>query len=182
MRKAIYFILFFSVFFFTAVVAQDYLGQWSVNPYPSNSTANPYGAGSRYKADGVNNPYSNYGSAYSNESVSNPYALNAPKLYDNEGNYRGRLSSNRYDPESVSNPYGRYGSRYSPDSVNNPYGAGGPYKSDSPNNPYGNGWQIEGQGGVYRPARAASGVRRSLPGISKPKSLVPASAGAAKNP
>ena len=36
----------------------------------------------------------------------NQYATDAPKLYDEEGNYRGKLSANRYDPESVSNPYG----------------------------------------------------------------------------
>ena len=66
----------------------------------------------------------------------------APELYDSQGNYRGKLSSNPYDSESVSNPYGRYGSEYSPDSINNPYGAGSEYKADSPNNPYGEGWDI----------------------------------------
>jgi hypothetical protein len=75
----------------------------------------------------VNNPYSRAGSPYSNESANNPYATNAPKLYDQNGNYRGRLSANKYDPDSTSNPYGRYGSQYSPDSPNNPYGAGNPY-------------------------------------------------------
>jgi hypothetical protein len=39
-----------------------------------------------------------------------PYATDAPKLYDAEGNYRGRLSTNPYHPDSTSNPYGRYGS------------------------------------------------------------------------
>lgn len=62
-----------------------------------------------------------------NKSHTNPYATAAPKLYDENGNYRGRLSSNPYDPDSTSNPYGRYGNRYSPESINNPYGAGNPY-------------------------------------------------------
>lgn len=74
-----------------------------------------------------------------------PYATQAPKLYDSQGNYRGKLSNNPYDPDSVSNPYGRYGNPYSPDSINNPYGAGNPYKSDSPNNPYGQGMTIIGE-------------------------------------
>jgi len=46
---------------------------------------------------------------------------NSPKIYDQDGNYRGNLNGNRYDPNSVSNPYGQYGSKYSPDSINNPY-------------------------------------------------------------
>ncbi|MCA3129511.1 MAG: hypothetical protein ING80_07755 [Rhodocyclaceae bacterium] len=86
-----------------------------------------------------------YGSPYSPYSATNPYATDAPRLYDSQGTYRGRLSANPYDPESVSNPYGRYGSPYSPDSIHNPYGAGSPYRHDSPNNPYGEGWRIEGQ-------------------------------------
>ncbi|HPF48026.1 MAG TPA: hypothetical protein PK690_14245, partial [Emcibacteraceae bacterium] len=69
------------------------------------------------------------GSPFNNDSANNPYATNAPKLYDQQGNYRGRLSSNPFDPDSTSNPYGRYGNPYSPDSINNPYGAG------NPNNP-----------------------------------------------
>ncbi len=76
------------------------------------------------------NPYSEYGSRYSNKSWTNPHATDAPKIYDQQGNYRGRLSTNPYDQDSVSNPYGRYGSQYSPDSLNNPYGAGNPYSGD----------------------------------------------------
>ena len=79
---------------------------------------------------------------YSNQSATNPYATDAPRLYDSQGNYRGKLSANKYDPDSVSNPYGRYGSKYSPDSINNPYGAGSRYRADSPNNPYGQGLEI----------------------------------------
>lgn len=101
----------------------------SPNSYHPKSLANPYGAGSPYKSDGLLNPYSHYGSKYSNKSWNNKYATNAPKLYDSNGKYLGRLSTNKYDPDSISNPYGRYGSRYSTDSINNPYGAGNPYSS-----------------------------------------------------
>ena len=51
---------------------------------------------------------------------------NAPRLYDQQGNYHGKLSANPYDPDSTSNPYGCYGSPFSPDSINNPFGVGNP--------------------------------------------------------
>lgn len=120
------------------------LGNYSANPYDADSTSNRYGAGSQYNPNSINNPYGRYGSEYSPTSANNPYATDAPKLYDSDGNYRGKLSNNPYDPESVSNPHGRYGSRHSPDSINNPYGAGSRYRSDSPNNPYGSGMSIIG--------------------------------------
>lgn len=96
-------------------------------PYDSRCINNPYGAGNPYNPNSINNPYGTYGSPFSNKSARNPYATDAPKLYDSQGQYRGRLSSNPYDSDSVSNPYGRYGSKYSPDSINNPYGAGNPF-------------------------------------------------------
>ena len=120
------------------------LGNLTVNPYAPDSLANPYGAGSQFKADGLNNPYSEYGSQFSNKSPNNPFATDAPKLYDQQGNYRGRLGGNPYGPDSTSNPYGRYGSQFSPDSINNPYGAGNRFAPDSPKNPYGLGWKVEG--------------------------------------
>lgn len=117
---------------FSSAYASNYIGEHNNNPYDSNSIANPYGQyGSPYSSDSVNNSYGQYGSRYSSKSARNPYATDAPKLYDQNGNYRGKLSANRYDPDSTSNPYGRYGSRYSSDSINNPYGAGSPYSSDS---------------------------------------------------
>ena len=126
--------------------AQGYIGNYSKNPYNSDSTSNPYGRyGSPYSSDSINNPYGQYGSPYSNRSATNPYATDAPKLYDSQGGYHGRLSTNPYDSESTSNPYGRYGSPYSTDSINNPYGAGSPYRSNSPNNPYGRGLNIFGE-------------------------------------
>jgi hypothetical protein len=69
----------------------------------------------------------------------------APRLYDQQGNYRGKLSTNPYDPDSTSNPSGRYGSPFSPDSIKNPFGAGNPYNPSSPTNPYGHGLRIEGR-------------------------------------
>jgi hypothetical protein len=112
------------------VYADQFLGILNGNPYDPKSITNPYGAGSPYKPNSINNPYGTYGSPYSDRSATNPYTTNAPKIYDKQGNYRGRLSKNPYDPESVSNPYGRYGSPYSPDSINNPYGAGNPYNGN----------------------------------------------------
>jgi hypothetical protein len=123
--------------------AED-LGRLSANPYDPESTSNPFGAGSPYRADSVNNQFGPYGSPFSPKSATNPYATDAPKLYDNEGNYRGRLSTNQFDPDSISNQFGRYGSPFSPESINNHFGAGNPYSADSPNNPYGKGWRIEG--------------------------------------
>jgi hypothetical protein len=107
-----------------APASAQYLGNYNSSRYDPNSISNPYGAGSPYNPNSVNNPYGRYGSQHSNDSANNPYATNAPKVYDQDGNYRGRLSKNPYDPDSTSNPYGRYGNRFSPDSVNNPYGAG----------------------------------------------------------
>ncbi len=121
------------------------IGELSANPYQQNSTANSYGAGSPFAPDGINNLFSPYGSPFSNQSARNPFATDAPRLYDQQGNYRGKLSASPYDSESTSNPYGRYGSRFSPDSINNPYGAGSPFRSESPSNPYGRGLRIEGQ-------------------------------------
>lgn len=50
---------------------------------------------------------------------SNPY-VQGPAIYDQNGGYHGRLSSNPYMPDSTANPYGQYGNPYSPDSLNNP--------------------------------------------------------------
>jgi hypothetical protein len=121
-------------------------GNLSANPYVPNSTSNPYGAGSPYNPNSINNPFGPYGSPYSPKSANNPYATDAPRLYDDQGHYHGKLSANPYDPDSTSNQYGRYGSPYSPDSINNPYGAGSPYRNDSPNNRYGSGMHMKGDG------------------------------------
>jgi hypothetical protein len=58
--------------------------------------ANPFGAGSPFKPDGLNNPFTPYGSPFNKQSTTNPYATDAPRLYDQEGNYRVKLSPNPY--------------------------------------------------------------------------------------
>ena len=98
-------------------------------PYDANCLNNPYGAGSTYRTDGFNNPYSVNGSPYSNTSPNTPYATKPPKLYDEDGNYLGLLSKNPYLPDSTSNPYGKYGNPNSLNSINNPYGLGSRYSS-----------------------------------------------------
>lgn len=127
------------------MVQAEYLGELSANPYGFDSTANPFGGGNQFSPDSIANEFGRYGSPFSNQSANNPYATDAPRLYDQQGNYRGKLSANPYDPDSVSNPFGRYGNPYSSDSLNNQFGAGNPYRYDSPTNPYGRGWRIEGQ-------------------------------------
>jgi hypothetical protein len=127
-----------------SVHAED-LGELSANPFNPDSTSNPFGAGSPFKSDGLKHPFSPYGNPYSNQSATDPYATDAPKLYDQQGNYRGKLSANLYDPASTSTPYGRYGSPFSPDSIDNPFGAWSPYNPSNPTNPYGRGLQIEGR-------------------------------------
>ena len=128
----------------TALRAEE-LGNLSANPFNFDSTANPFGKGSPFDPNGLNNPFSPYGSPFSNQSATNPLATEAPRLYDQAGQYRGKLSANPFDPDSTANQFGRYGSPFSPDSMNNPYGAGSPFNPDSPNNPYGKGWRIEGR-------------------------------------
>jgi len=147
MKKAMvaFFVGFFFVLTASYVMSQEYLGDLSTNPYNPNSTSNPYGAGNPYNPNSITNPYGPYGDPYSPNSVTNPFATDTPRLYDSQGNYRGKLSTNPYDPDSISNPYGQYGDPYSPDSLNNPYGAGNPYAPDSPTNPYGSGWTILGK-------------------------------------
>ena len=126
-------------------VQADYLGELNANPFDFDSTANPFGAGSPFKPDGINNPFCPYGSPISNQSATNPFATDAPRLYDQQKNYRGKLSTNPYESDSTSNPFGRYGSPFFPDTINNPFGAGSPYSSNSPTNPYGRGLRIEGE-------------------------------------
>ena len=122
MKKLIFAILLSVTYLPLTVSAQEKAGNCS--KFDPDCINNPFGAGSPFKNNGINNPFSDRGSPFSNKSAKNPYATNAPKIYDENGNYRGRLSNNPYDPDSTSNPYGRYGSPYSPDSINNPYGAG----------------------------------------------------------
>lgn len=129
----------------SSVVAQD-LGNLSANPFGSNSTANPFSpAGNPFSSTSPNNAFGVYGNPFSDQSAPNPSATNAPKLYDQQGNYRGKLSANPYDTDSTGNPNGRYGNPFSPDSLNNAFGAGNPFAQGSPRNPSGSGWRIQGK-------------------------------------
>lgn len=93
--------MFLLVFVFGAP-CYGQLADLNASRYHPDSINNPYGAGSRYKVDGLMNPYSQYGSRYSNDSWRNPYATNPPKIYSG-GRYVGELSINPYRSESVLN-------------------------------------------------------------------------------
>lgn len=125
-------------------VHAEYLGDLSANPMNPNSISNDLGPYGSLSATSPRNPIGIYGNPISNSSATNPIATDAPKLYDQQGNYRGKLSTNTLDPDSISNPIGRYGNPISPDSINNPIGAGNPLDLGSPNSPFGRGWRIEG--------------------------------------
>jgi len=88
-------------------VHADYLGNLSANEFDLNSIANEHGAGSPFSLNSVTNEFGVYGNPFSDRSARNPYTTDAPRLYDQEGHYRGKLSTNPYNPDSVSNPYGR---------------------------------------------------------------------------
>jgi hypothetical protein len=126
-------------------VHAEYLGDLSDNKLNPNSIFNDIGPYGSLSPTSPRNSIGEYGSPISPDSATNPLAIDAPRLYDQEGNYRGRLSTNTLDPDSISNPLGRYGSSLSPDSLNNALGAGNPLNPGSPKNPYGRGWRIEGR-------------------------------------
>ena len=58
--------------------AED-LGNLSANPFDIDSTANQFGKGSPFQPNGINNPFSPYGSPFSNQSATNPFATEAPQ-------------------------------------------------------------------------------------------------------
>lgn len=78
-------------------VQAEYLGNLSANEFDVNSTANSNGAGNPYSPNSITNEFGIYGSPYSNQSATNAYATDPPQLYDQQGNYRGKLSTNQYD-------------------------------------------------------------------------------------
>ena len=129
---------------FPLTVPAEYLGDLSENELNPHSIFTDLGAYGALSPTSPRNSIGLYGSPVSPYSATNPLAMDAPRLYDQEGNYRGKLSTNRLDPDSVSNPLGRYGSSLSPDSLKNPLGAGNPLDPGSLKNRYGRGWRIEG--------------------------------------
>lgn len=76
-------------------VHAEYLGNLSANEFDQNSIANPFGAGNPFSSDSVTNEFGIYGNPFSNQSATNPYATEAPRLYDEQGAYRGTLSTNQ---------------------------------------------------------------------------------------
>jgi hypothetical protein len=123
----------------------EYLGDLSDNALNPNSIFNDIGLSGNLSPSSPRNSIGIYGSPISPYSATNPLATDPPRLYDQEGNYRGRLSTNQLDPDSITNPLGRYGSSLSPDSINNPLGPGNPLNPGSPKNRLGSGWRIEGR-------------------------------------
>ena len=140
-----YFILLLSLLCYPVSAQAEYLGDLSDNELNPNSIFNYIGPYGSLSPTSPRNPLGLYGSPISPYSANNPLATEAPRLYDQDGNYRGKLSTNTMDPDSISNPLGRYGSTLSPDSINNRLGAGNPLDPGSPKNRLGNGWRIEGR-------------------------------------
>ena len=136
-------IFFLSVICFPVIVQAEYLGDLSDNELNPDSIFNDIGLYGSLSPTSPRNPIGLYGSPIS--PYNNPVATEAPRLYDQDGNYRGKLSTNTMDPDSISNPLGRHGSTLSPDSINNPLGAGNPLDPGSPKNRLGTGWRIEGR-------------------------------------
>jgi hypothetical protein len=77
-----------------SVQAED-LGELSANPFNPDSTSNRFWAGSPFKPDVVNNPFSPYGSPFSNQSATNPFATDSPRLYNQQGQYWGQAARTR---------------------------------------------------------------------------------------
>jgi len=84
--------------FVPLTVQAEYLGNLSTNEFDPNSIANPFGAGNPFSSNSVTNEFGIYGSPYSNQSATNPYATDAPRLYDQQGTYRGTLARIRMIP------------------------------------------------------------------------------------
>ena len=81
------------------VIGEDgeMLGKISKSGY--QSLGDTYGMGSPYRANGLFNTYSKYGSKYSSTSAFNPYATKPPKIVYERGNdlYEvGLLTTNQY--------------------------------------------------------------------------------------
>lgn len=97
----------------------EYLGDLSDNKLNPNWIFDEIGGYGALSPTTPTNSIGMNGTPISPNSATNPLATEAPRLYDQGGNYRGKLSTNPLDPHSVSNPLGRYGSSISPDSLIN---------------------------------------------------------------
>ena len=86
--------------------AED-LGTLSPNEVNPNFLPDPFSTGNLSDPNSVTNELKPYGNPYSPSSATNFEGITAPRLYDQQGAYRGKPSTNPYDPDSASNPYGR---------------------------------------------------------------------------
>jgi hypothetical protein len=111
------------------------LGTLNANEIDPNLMPDPFGTGNPSDPNSVTNELGPYGNPYSPSSATNFEAIPAPRVSDQKGNDRGRLSMNLSDFDSISKSFDRYGSPYSSDSILYRYGAGNPFRSNSPNNP-----------------------------------------------
>jgi hypothetical protein len=67
------------------VMADQYLGKLSENPYNADSTSNEYGQyGSKYSSDSINNEYG-AGNPYRTDSPTNPYGEGLSIYGDDDG-------------------------------------------------------------------------------------------------
>jgi len=86
-----------------------YIGNLNTSKFEQNSVHNEFGSyGNPFSPLSINNKFGIYGSDFSVYSVNNPYAFYAPKLFDVNGVYLGKLSANKFDVESISNPMSIY--------------------------------------------------------------------------
>ena len=103
-------LLLASLFFLIPLAAHaEYLDNPSANESDPNTITDPFGAENPDDTNNITNEFElgPYGNPYSPSSATNFEAINAPRLHDQEGNDRGRLSVKPYDRAWVSNPYGR---------------------------------------------------------------------------
>ena len=75
MWKSIF--MFSVIFMSTSIVYAEDLGNLSANPFDFDSSSNAFGKGSPFAPNGINNPFSPYGSPFSNTSATNPFASDA---------------------------------------------------------------------------------------------------------
>ena len=84
---------------FPYTVYAEYLGDLSANELNPNSIFNDVGPYGNLSPTSSRNPVGVYGSPVSPYSATNPLATDTPRLYDQQRNYRGKLSTNQFDPD-----------------------------------------------------------------------------------
>ncbi len=96
----------------------------SCPPGETYCSESPLPGGKAYNPVENLNPYTQPSESRASDGMKNPYLGHGQKVYDADGNYRGRANNNRYDPESI-NRYGQNSNPYAPGSLgvqtDNPY-------------------------------------------------------------